>query len=411
MRKPSKRVIEILAAIVAGVVLLGSGVLLGWTAGRKVPENIVVTGVTNINGASTTDADFSTFWQAWQLINDDYLRNPSTTDQEKVYGAINGLVNSLGDPYTEFFSPTDNQEFQQDITGDFGGIGAQIGTDAAGNIVIVTPLKGTPAASAGLQPDDQVVSVDATSTEGMSVDDVVDLIRGPEGTNVTLGILRSGWTAPKNFVITRQNISVPNVVLTMKGDIADIQLSEFTEDADQAFYNALAQALNQNAKGIVLDLRDDPGGYLDVAVDIAGYFLKPGALIAKEIGRTVPEQDYYSTGNGTLDNFPMVVLVNGGSASAAEILSGALQDDRNIPLVGEKTFGKGTVQELEPLSDGSAIKMTIAHWVLPSGRILDYDGLVPDYVVPITDAQVAAGEDPQLDKAISVLQAEINGTK
>ncbi len=344
---------------------------------------------------------------AWQLMNENYLRNPSTTDQGKVYGAITGLVDSLGDPYTEFFTPSDNQQFQQDITGNFGGIGAQLGTDKNGTIVIIAPLKGTPAERAGLKSEDQVVTIVATSPDVMTIDQAVNLIRGPSGTTVTLGILRSGWAAPQDFKIVRETISVPNVTLTMKGDIAYIQLAEFTQDADPAFYSTLVQALGDGAKGIVLDLRDDPGGYLEVAVNIAGYFLKPGALIAREVGRTVPEQDYRSTGDGALANFPMAILVNGGSASAAEILSGALHDDRGVPLVGEKTFGKGTVQELEPLSDGSAIKMTVAHWILPSGRILDHDGIVPDYVVPITDAEIAAGQDPQLDKAISVVQAEI----
>ena len=165
--------------------------------------------------------------------------------------------------------------------------------------------------------------------------------------------------------------------------------------------------MNNNAKGIVLDLRDDPGGYLDTAVDLAGYFLKPGMLVVSEVGRSVGTTTYDAAGNGALDNFPMVVLINGGSASASEILAGALRDDRGIKLVGEKSFGKGTVQELEPLPDGSAIKLTVAHWVMPSGRILDHDGLMPDDNVTSTDADAAAGRDPQLDAAIKVLQAEI----
>ncbi|HEX4104284.1 MAG TPA: S41 family peptidase [Candidatus Paceibacterota bacterium] len=405
----SKKATEIVLVVVASVALIGSGFWLGWTAGRKIPENITVTGISNIQTPSSTTADFSTFWQAWQLINDNYL-NASTTDQEKVYGAINGLVNSLGDPYSEFFDPSDNQEFQQDITGNFGGIGAELGTDTNGNIVIISALKGTPAAAAGLKAEDEVVGVNGSSTESMTVDQVVDLIRGAAGTPVTLGILRSGWSAPKDFKITRENITVPDVTFAMKGNVAVITLEEFTQDSDQDFYNALAQALNANAKGIVLDLRGDPGGYLEVAVDIAGYFLKPGSLIVKEVGRTVPEQDYTATGSGALDTMPMAILIDNGSASAAEILSGALHDDRTIPLVGEHSFGKGTVQELEPLSDGSAIKLTVAHWVLPSGQILNHDGLQPTYVVPITDAEVAAGQDPQLTQALQVVGDEIAGT-
>jgi carboxyl-terminal processing protease len=165
--------------------------------------------------------------------------------------------------------------------------------------------------------------------------------------------------------------------------------------------------MNDNAQGIVLDLRNDPGGYLDTAVDLAGYFLKPGSLVVSEVGRSVGTTTYTSTGDGALDNFPMVILVNGGSASASEILAGALHDDRGIKLIGEKTFGKGTVQELENLPDGSSLKITVAHWVLPSGKIIDHEGIDPDYEVPLTDANIAAKQDPQLDKAIQVLQSEM----
>jgi carboxyl-terminal processing protease len=410
MVKLNKKVTETIVVIVVAVVLVGSGFWAGWSAGRKVPENITVTGVSNIAAPSSTNADFSTFWQAWQLISDNYLTT-STTNQDKVYGAINGLVNSLGDPYSEFFSPSNNQQFQQDITGNFGGIGAELGTDANGNIVIISPLKGTPAASAGLKSNDQVVGVDGTSTEGMTVDQVVNLIRGPIGTTVTLNILRSGWSAPKDFKITRGNINVPDVQFAMNGKVAVVTLSEFTQDADQEFYNALVQAINANAQGMIIDMRGDPGGYLEVAVDIAGYFLKPGSPVVKEVGRTVPEQDYTATGSGALDTMPMAILIDNGTASAAEILSGALHDDRNVPLIGEHSFGKGTVQELEPLSDGSAIKLTVAHWVLPSGQILDHDGLQPTYEVPITDAQIAAGQDPQLNEALKIVNDEISGTQ
>ncbi len=408
MPKLGKRILEIVIAAVAAMALLGSGVLLGWSACRKYPTNIIVSGVANMQApSSTTTADFNTFWQAWQAVNDNYLRNASTTNQDKVYGAINGLIGSLKDPYSEFFTPEGNKQFQEDITGDFGGIGAQLGMNDNGDLLVVAPLKGTPAEKAGLKAKDLIVAINATTTLGMTVDEALTLIRGPEGTAVTLTIMRTGWDKPKDFKIMRANIQVPSVDFEMKGDIAHISLHEFTQDADQAFYNALVQALTANTKGIVLDLRDNPGGYLEVAVDLSGYFLKPGTLVVKEVGRAVPEQDFKSSGAGALSNIPLVVLINGGSASASEILAGALHDQRNIKLVGEKSFGKGTVQELEPLSDGSAIKLTIAHWVLPSGRILDHDGLEPDYPVTLSDADIKNNLDPQLDKAIEVLRSEI----
>jgi carboxyl-terminal processing protease len=413
MSSRRRKIWQIVIVVVLAVALLGSGFWFGWAAGRKYPTNIVVTGASNIvpsGSATSSTADFSTFWQAWQAINDDYLRNASTTGVQKVQGAINGLVQSLGDPYSEYFDPQDNKQFQQNIAGDFGGIGAELGANANGLVVIIAPLPGTPAARAGFKAGDEILGVNGSSTDGLSVDQVVNLIRGDVGTKVTLTLFRSGWKQPQDFPLTREDIQVPTVDFEMKGDVAHVSLHEFTGEADTLFYNALVKAVNQNAKGLVLDLRDDPGGYLETAVDIAGYFLKPGTLVVTEAGLNGASTTYTASGNGALDNFPMVILVNGGSASASEILAGALHDDRQIPLVGEKSFGKGTVQTLEPLADGSAIKLTVAHWVLPSGRILDHDGLTPDYAVAMptsTATSSASSTDPQLQKALQVLQSEI----
>jgi carboxyl-terminal processing protease len=407
MVSTKKKILEVVIAVVAGVAVLGAGFWLGWVSGRRYPQNISVTEATDMTGASSTPADFSIFWQAWQDINNLYLRNPSTTPEQKMYGAITGMVNSLNDPYTEFFSPADSQQFDQDITGNFGGIGAELGTNAQNEIVVIAPIKGTPAETAGLEAKDVVMAVNGTSTSGMTVDDSVNLIRGPVGTNVTLSIFRAGFTKPKDFTITRENIQVPLVNFEMKGDIAHITLLQFDQDAEPLFYQTLVKAQNANAKGIVLDLRDDPGGYLEVAVDLAGYFLKPNTLVVKEVGRAIPEEDFKTTGDGALANIPMAVLINGGSASASEILAGALHDDRAIPLVGTQSFGKGVVQQVEQLSDGSSIKITVAYWVTPSGIIIDHKGLTPDYNVSTTDADVVADKDPELNKSLEIVQNEI----
>jgi carboxyl-terminal processing protease len=411
MKINKRQVLETTVAVVVGVALLGSGFWLGFVAGEKNPKTIAITDVSNIvppANTSTTLADFSTFWEAWNDIDNLYLRNQSVSTTAKIYGAINGMVNSLGDPYTEFFAPADSQQFQQDIAGNFGGIGAELGVNTSSEITVIAPLKGTPAATAGIEPNDIIVAINGSSTASMSLDDAVNAIRGPIGTKVTLTMMRTGWSKTQDFIITRANIQVPIVTFKMMdGNIAYIQLDEFDETAPQLFYNALVKALNDHAQGMILDLRNDPGGYLDVAVNLAGYFLKPGSLVVSEAGRAVATTTYTATGNGALDHLPMVVLVNGGSASAAEILSGALHDDRNIPLVGEKTFGKGTVQQLENLPDGSSLKITVAHWILPDGEIIEHKGIMPDYVVPLTDAEVQNGQDPQLDKAVQVLQAEM----
>lgn len=392
------------------ILIFGLGCFwFGFSSGQKTTKNILVTGVQNMNDgtSSSTSADFGVFWQAWQDINDLYLKNPDVTNKDKVYGAINGLIQSLNDPYSEFFSPIDSQQFIENVTGNFGGIGAELGVNTSSQIIVISALKDTPASSAGLKTGDIIVKINATSTEGMNLDKAVGMIRGKEGTPVTLTIFRIGWKNTKDFTIVRANIKIPTVDFEMKGSLAHISLYSFNQDAESLFYQALEKASNANAKGIILDLRGDPGGYLEVAVNIAGYFLKPGTPVVKEVGRSVPEQDFKSSGNGALDNIPMVVLINGGSASASEILAGALHDDRGIKLIGEKSFGKGTVQEVQNLSDGSSIKITVAHWVLPSGRILDHDGLVPDYPVSITDQDIKNKIDPQLEKAIEVLNSEI----
>lgn len=405
-----KQIIEITVSVAIGIALVGSGFWFGWIEGERNPKTVIVSQATNIvppKESSTTLADFSVFWQAWQDVNDLYLRNPDVSSTAKVHGAINGMVQALGDPYTEFFSPVDNKQFQQTISGNFGGIGAELGMNAKGQIVIIAPLKNTPAEKSGLRAGDVIFGINGSTTEMMSIDQAVSVIRGPQGTVVKLTVMRSGWDKTQDFAITRANIQVPIVDFEMKGDIAHISLHEFDQTANQLFYEALVKAMNNNAKGIVLDLRDDPGGYLDAAVNLAGYFLKPGTLVVSEVGRTVGTTTYTATGNGALVDFPVVVLVNKGSASASEILAGALHDDRGIKLIGETTFGKGTVQQLEELPDGSSLKITVAHWVLPSGKIIDHQGIDPDYAVALTDDNIKNKQDPQLDKAIEVLKTEI----
>lgn len=404
-----KRVILTVSAVLTVMVLLGSGFFLGYRMGRKVPENIVVTGVGNIDSGKPVDTNFGIFWETWKNIDDQYLRNDKVDNKKKVYGAVKGLVESLGDQYSEFFSPEDGQKFQQDVQGNFGGIGAELGAKNS-QVVIITPLKNTPASKAGLQPGDKILFVDSSSTISVSVDQVVKWIRGPVGKPVVLTISRDGFDKPKEFKITREVITIPTLEEERVGNnISHVKLYSFNGNANALLYDAVLKMINNPSRGMILDLRNDPGGFLEVAVDLAGWFLPRGSLVVSQEGRGGLRNRMLANGNAVFKDFPLVILVNEGSASAAEILAGAIRADRgDVKLVGKTTFGKGTVQQLENLSDGSSIKLTVAHWILPDGKILEGKGLSPDVEIKNTEADAKNGKDPQLAKAIEVLEKEIN---
>ncbi|KKW46339.1 MAG: hypothetical protein A3A43_00925 [Candidatus Liptonbacteria bacterium RIFCSPLOWO2_01_FULL_56_20] len=392
--------------VVAVVALLAGGFTLGFSYGKQFPKVITIQGVTNLEDGKPVSVDFGNFWEAWQLIKENSLKE-DVSDQDKVYGALRGLVASLGDPYSVFLPPEEDQKFHEDIEGNFGGIGAEIGI-RKNQLIIVAPLKNTPASRAGLLAGDQILKVNASSTDGVTVDQAVRWIRGPKETSVTLTIFRNGWEDSKEFKITRGTIVVPTLDFEMKEDIAFVQLHSFNANANQLFWQALIEAERKGARGLILDLRNNPGGYLEVAVDIASWFLPRGTLVVSEASRTGTDEIFRANGNAALVDFPAVALINQGSASASEILAGALRDQRKMLLIGETSFGKGTVQQLLPLRDDSSVKLTIAHWVLPGGRILENEGLVPDIEVKISDKDVASGNDPQLAKALEVLRGEIN---
>ena len=406
-----QKILLVIVIIVVLAVMLGGGFSLGFKVGQETPKTIVVRSVSNLGEGKPADADFGTFWQAWQIINDNYLRNKDVTTVAKLHGAIKGLVGSLNDPYSEFFNPDDGKKFEQDVQGNFGGIGTELGVKK-NQLVIVAPLKDTPASRAGILAGDQILKINSSSTDGITIEKAVSLIRGPEGTEVILTIFREGWSKTKDFKMVRANIVVPTLeVETVNDHITHLSLHGFNGNAEPLFYQAMLKELRNGSRGLILDLRNDPGGFLEVAVNLAGWFLPKGSLVVSEAGTVKPSQDFRAVGNAMLVNFPVVALVNGGSASAAEILAGALRDVRHIKLVGETSFGKGTVQELQHLRDGSSIKVTVAHWVLPSGQILENGGLKPDVEVKLTDEDIANKKDPQLNKAIEVLKQEIANHK
>jgi carboxyl-terminal processing protease len=341
-------------------------------------------------------------------LKSEHLKGAEAKDQDLLYGAIRGLTNSLGDSHTIFLPPEDSKKFEEDVTGNFGGIGAEIGV-RNDQLVIIAPLKGNPAEKVGLKAGDKILAIDGKSTQGLDVNEAVKKIRGEIGTEVSLTIFRDGWDQTRDFKIVRANIQVPTMdwepITRGTKQIAHLKLYSFNQNAPFLFYKTILAAFFGKTDAIVLDLRNNPGGFLEVAVNLAGWFLDKGSVVVSEKFRSGEELVFRANGNGALKEVPTVILVNKGSASASEILAGALRDHLGVKLVGNQTFGKGTVQELRPLSDNSKIKLTIANWVLPAGGIIDDEGLKPDYEVEIKEEETAT--DPQLEKAIEVLLEQI----
>ncbi len=351
------------------------------------------------------DVDLSLFWKTWHTLEENFVDKDKIDHEQMVYGAIDGMVASVGDPYTAFFDPADSKKFLEDTSGSFEGVGMEIGIKNE-QLQVITPLENTPAQNAGIRAGDIIVAIDGKSSTGISTDEAVNLIRGEKGTQVVLTMYREDWKETKDFPITRAVIQVPSLEWEIReNDIAYIQLYQFTEVAAKDFKTAAIDIVNSPAKKIILDLRNNPGGYLSVSQDIAGWFLKKGMIVTREtMGTQNQEIEYKSNGPSLLTKYPIVVLINGGSASASEILAGALRDNRQIQLVGEKSFGKGSVQQLMTLDGGSSLKVTIAKWLTPNGDQISDIGLDPDIEVEKTTEDEEDNIDPQLDKAIEIVK-------
>ena len=326
-----------------------------------------------------------------------------------IYGAISGMVKSLEDPYTTFLNPEDSKKFLEDVTGQFEGVGMEIGI-RKGQLQVIAPLEGTPAQRAGLRSGDKIIKIEDTLTVDITIDEAVNLIRGTKGTEVTLMIFREEWQNTKEIKIVRAVIEVPSLKWELKetpeGEkIAYLKLYQFSEKASSDFTRTAIEILNSPAEKIILDLRNNPGGYLEVARDISGWFLERGQTVAiEDFGQETEQNIYKAKGNARLLQYPIVILINQGSASGSEILAAALRDNRGIKIIGEKSFGKGSVQELEKLKEGSSLKITVARWLTPSGELITDIGLEPDIKVEMTEEDYTAERDPQFDKAIEVIK-------
>ena len=404
-REKKIKIYFILVAAVLLILSFSSGLFIG-AMQRPAIEKVI--GLENKETMKPGEVDFGLFWDVWARLQEKFVDKAKLDPQKMVYGAISGLVNSLGDPHTVFFPPEENKRFQDDISGSFDGIGAEIGI-RKGSLIIVSPLKDSPAERAGLKPGDKIFKIDDKVTNDLTLDEAVKLIRGKKGTEVILTVFRNSFNRAKEFKIIRDVIKIPIVKFEKKENgIFLIQLFHFTETAPQEFRKALQAFFDSGSSKLILDLRNNPGGFLQVAVDVASWFLPAGDIVAKEQFATGEEIIYRSRGYQLLEKIPTVVIVNEGSASASEIVAGALRDLKGIKLVGVKTFGKGSIQQLEQLPQGASLKVTIAKWLTPNGTSINDNGLEPDVKVEIKpedeEKSQEEGKDIFIEKAIEVLR-------
>lgn len=366
-----------------------------------------------IYNANTKNLDFSLFWEAWDKVETKFVEKDKLKPEKMFYGAIKGMVASLEDPHTYFLTPEENKQSKDDLEGKFEGIGAQLGLKD-NRIVIIAPLKQSPAEKAGARAGDYITHVDGESIKGWTLLQAVKKIRGPKGTKVVLGLERKGKEVKVEII--RNEIIINSVELEYEtrkdcknncDQVAHLKLIQFGENTnnewDKAINKIVEKWKNKEIKGLVLDLRDNPGGYLQSSVYLASEFLPQGKLVVKQESTNSDIKDYNVTRNGKLLNIPLVVLINKGSASASEILAGALRDNKGTKLIGEQSFGKGSVQEAFDLKKGAGIHVTVSKWILPNGDWINKKGIKPDIIIEneIEEGNTITKEtDKQLEKAI-----------
>lgn len=395
-------------ALVAAIAF-GAGVSMGMNgSSAAVVSHIPFIG-DGLDATPDTSVDLSNFWKAWNALQTNYVSTHASSTlpaaKDRVYGAISGLANSYGDPYTVFFPPAEAKAFSESISGSFAGVGMEIDIKN-GILTVVAPLKGTPAAAAGIKTGDQIAAIDGKSTDGLAIEAAVAQIRGAVGTTVALTIIRDGKLL--DIKIVRDTIQVPETEdgLDAASGVYHIALYEFTSNSASLFNQAFSRFKASGSTKLVVDLRGNPGGYLDAAVDMASHFLPKGAnVVTEDFGGKQDNITHTSLGYGDLPaGTKVVVLIDGGSASAAEILAGALQDNHVATVIGTQSFGKGSVQTLIPI-DGGSLKVTIARWVTPAGRWIMGNGVTPDIVVAYAPkgATEKPKVDPQMARAVQFL--------
>jgi carboxyl-terminal processing protease len=353
------------------------------------------------------DLDFKLFWETYDLVASKYIDKKAIDPQKLYYGAIQGMVAAVGDPYTVFLPPQAQQATKEQLGGSFEGVGMELGYNKDKRLVVVAPLKDTPAEKSGVRAGDMILEIDGKDTSNVSLPEAVNLIRGPRGTAVALMLYRENDIKPREVKITRDTIVVKSVTYESKvapsgKKVAYISVSGFKEKTDQEWNEAVSTALADAPQGVVVDLRNDPGGFMDKAIYLASEFLSDGNVMLQEDAQG-HRQEYAVAREGKMLKLPMVVLINKGSASASEIFAGAIQDHKRATLVGEQSFGKGTIQITEDLASGTGIHITTAKWLTPNGNWVHQKGLTPEVKVEVKESDIEAKKDPQLDKALEIL--------
>lgn len=372
------------------------------------PESVITTPQQNEeqgkNDSPVENMDLSLFWDVASRVNNEYVEADALKSDKALYGAIKGMVDSLGDSYTVFMDPEESKQFQQDLNGKLEGIGAELGIQD-GNLIVISLLKKSPAEKSGLMPKDVIYKIDDSFTEDLSLFEAIMKIRGEKGTKVSLTVVREGDKEPHVLEITRDTINVESVTYEVINDsIAYISINQFSDSTAKELSAVISKLILDGADGVILDLRYNGGGYLDISVEILSEFVTGEQKVVSLKRRNQPDEDFTTSGHSRLADLPLVVLINQGSASASEIVAGAIQDLKRGFVIGEQSFGKGSVQEIIKLDGGASLRMTIAKWFTANGRDIHEVGLTPDMVIKLTREDILDGKDPQKDAAVSYMQ-------
>src|SRR3989338_759479 len=405
--------------LISIIISLALGFLGGfWFRDIKTTNSSnVIKNLVNLDPGKQENIDFSLFWKVYNDLSAKYVDKCKVDPQKILYGAVSGLVNSVGYPYTVFLEPVPSKKFQEEISGSFGGVGIEIGK--RNNILtVIAPIKDTPAFKAGIGAGDKILKIDGKTTIDLSIEEAVYLIRGKRGTKVVLTIQNS---ITRDIELVRGAIKIPTIDWKLVDNppagggkkIAYVQIYSFNQTIDSEFKKVAEEILKSSANGLIVDLRNNPGGLLDSAINLAGWFLDKNQVVVGEVLRDGTKNEFRSDGNALLKKYSTVILMNSGSASASEILAGALHDNRGIKIVGEKSFGKGSVQELQNYGDGSSLKVTVAKWLTPAGISISDKGIEADIEVKFKEEDLkeegkieigTPGKDAQLDKAIEIVR-------